>query len=325
MNYINIIMDISNNVFSYILYEQIKNKYKYNNNTCLHEIISIVINNNKIKEILDGKGYIHPMRKLQYIKLIENVLKKYHLKNGIININLSDHPKTGVFNFCRNINDNNTFLLPDFRFTHDDIKLSNEWVDGKYNDFNETTIYLQSLHNEYKFENKINKLYTSCIPHISKLPYFVYALNNLNKCAGNMYGGSVHKYNNVNHDLICRLEKHNLASKNFIPFIEHFKYKYIIYNDGNTLSNRMKLLLNVNSVIIKQKSPYEEIYSYLMKNNIHFIEYSNVYELSDIYDNLENNSSLCKNIIENNKQFVMNTLNYENILKYTVTLLNNII
>ena len=34
-------------------------------------------------------------------------------------------------------------------------------------------------------------------------------------------------------------------------FVEHFKYKFLIYNDGNTLSDRTRLLLNVNSVIVQ--------------------------------------------------------------------------
>lgn len=109
------------------------------------------------------------------------------------------------------------------------------------------------------------------------------------------------------------------------PYIDHFKYKYIIYNDGNTLSDRMQIMICTNSVIIRKKSPYIEFYTHLLKNNYNYIEYYNTNELFNIYKNLENNSNLCKSIIQNNKNFSQNIINYDNICKYTAKLINNII
>ena len=45
-----------------------------------------------------------------------------------------------------------------------------------------------------------------------------------------------------------------MAGENAVPFIKHSDYKYVLYNDGNTLSDRTRLLLCLNSVIIKKKS-----------------------------------------------------------------------
>ena len=91
--------------------------------------------------------------------------------------------------------------------------------------------------------------------------------------------------------------------------------KYIIYNDGNTLSDRTRLLLNVNSVIIKKKSEYEEFYSYLLENNENYIEYNKTEELLSIFKHLEQDTKLCNRIINNNVNFVKNILTYDNILK----------
>ena len=65
-----------------------------------------------------------------------------------------------------------------------------------------------------------------------------------------------------------------MAGKNHKDWIEHLNYKYLIYNDGNTLSDRMRLLLCSKSVIMKPKSNYEEFYSYLLINNLNYIQYN---------------------------------------------------
>jgi hypothetical protein len=312
--------------FYKILESQIKNKHVYIKNGPLVEgSIRIIIYKNRIKDVINGPGWIHSTRKMQYIKLIENVLKKSTIIDGNININLQDHPSSGYLNFCRLNDNNNQFLLPDFRFTLDDIVLTKEWEKDKYKNFDETTQYLQNFHSNYIFNDKINKFYTSCIPHHKKLEYFLFASQNLNLCSGHMYGGSVHGYNKTSRQFVDVLESSGLASKEYKTFDEHFKYKYIIYNDGNTLSNRMKLLLNVNSVIIKQTSPYEEMYTYLLKDKINFIEYNKTSELKNIHTLLENDTDLCKQIIENNKLFVKDVINYDNIMQYTSILLNKLL
>ena len=285
--------------------------------------LKIEIKNNKIFNIILGPGHIHELRKKSYIKLINDVLEKYKLKDGIISINLADHPKKGVLNFCRDKNNSQGyFIIPNHRFIFDETKLSKNTDTENFN-YSQTTNYLKSLHNNYIFKNKINKFYLNGLDGRGKrLHYYVYALNNKDICDGHLYGGSVHKYGITPLPLIKLLEENNLASKEYDYFDSHFKYKYIIYYDGNTLSDRMRLLLNTNSVIIKKKSLYEEFYTYLLKDNINYIEYENENELRNIHNKLENDEKLCLQIIENNKKFVNEILTYDNILKYTADLLN---
>ena len=149
-----------------------------------------------------------------------------------------------------------------------------------------------------------------------------FALNNKDISTGYVFGGSVHKYLNLPQNLVNVLKLNNMAGEDFKYFNDHFKYKYVIYNDGNTLSERTKLLLNVNSVIIKKVSPYEEFYSYLLKDNIDHIEYNDESELREIHEKLENDEKFCLKLIDNNNKFTNNILTYDNILEYTSTLLN---
>jgi len=310
------------NFFHEIIEHQASFKDKYKKcDKKLNESIVIQVKDNSIFNIIEGLGWIHPVRKKQYIALVSNVLLKHEVKDGNININLNDSPKQGCFNFCRKINEKH-FLFPDFRFALSDINLDEYWYIDKFKNYDEETNYMKGLHDQYPFNKKINKFYTNCIAHLSKINYFIYGLENEDIIDGHIYGGSVHEYKDLKKGLIEKLKSKNLAGENFHFFNEHFKYKYIIYNDGNTLSDRMKLLLNVNSVIIKKNSPYEEFYSYLLKDGINYIKYNKEDELRIIHDKLEINEEFSLQIIENNKDFVKNVLTYNNILEYTATLIN---
>lgn len=87
----------------------------------------------------------------------------------------------------------------------------------------------------------------------------------------------------------------------------------------------MRLLLLTNSVIIKQKSPYEEFYSYMLKNEENYIEYRDINDIRTIHEYLENNPELCNKIIQNNAYFVNEYLTYDEILLYTYELLKSLI
>lgn len=307
--------------FSNLLNNQNIQKNLYN--ISIDVDLKIEIKNNKITNINNGPGWIHELRKKSYIKLINDILEKYQLKDGIISINLSDFPKKGVLNFCRDKNNSEGyFLIPFARFILDETKLSKNKDTNNFNYF-QTTNYLKLLHDNYNFKDKINKFYLNGLDGRGKrLNYYLYALQNKSICDGHLYGGSGHKYGMTPSHVVKILKENNLASEQYDYFDSHFKYKYIIYYEGNTLSDRMRLLLNTNSVIIYKKSIYEEFYTYLLKNNINYIEYEHENELQNIHNKLENDEKLCLQIIENNKKFVDEILTYDNILKYTKDLLN---
>lgn len=273
---------------------------------------TIIIQENKIKEVVKGPGWVHPTRMKQYCALFNNCLKKYNLPDSNININLVDHPHSGYFNFCRNISMYSQFLLPNHRFTEDDILPVGVTFDN-------TIEYLRS--NWIPFESRKPAFYTNCIPHPSKVDYFKYALNNLDICKGHIYGGSVHKYVKLESSFINKLVENELAGTEHKPFEEHIKYKYIVYNDGNTLSDRTRLLLNTDSVIIRKDSPYEEFYTYLLKPYENYIPYLTADELRTIHTQLENDTDLCNKIRNNNKIFVDTYLRYDDILEYVANLM----
>jgi hypothetical protein len=307
-------------MFEEILSEQISAKERYR-----HEAepprggISIRIMNNRIDTTMDGSGWVHPSRKQLYMKLIQNVLQKHMLKDCWININLNDHPISGCFNFARRIGHASEFLLPNHRFTTDDIQL----LDGPNNTetYDDEVVLIRSRCQ--LFESKINKIYTSSIPQPSKIAYYRYAINH-DFCTGYMWIGSVHGNSVADKDLIQTIEARGMAGKRFEPFIRHAEYKYVLYNDGNTLSDRMRLLLALNSVIIRKRSVYEEFYTYKLRHNENYIMYSDTEELDKIYQQLEGDHELCHKIILNNREFVDTVLTYTNILQYTADLINGI-
>ena len=77
-------------------------------------------------------------------------------------------------------------------------------------------------------------------------------------------------------------------------------------------------------IIKSSSSPYEEYYSYILKNNINYVEYSNINEIRNIYNKLEDNPKLYNEIIENNKIFINKYLDYEEILLYTYNIINGL-
>ena len=272
--------------------------------------ITIVIKNMRIIQTIDGYGWVHPNRRKQYIKLFENLLKCKTVKDSIININLGDHPVDGYFNFCRVTNNTSQFILPNHRFTLDDIIKNTETYDDVVK------------HLRTKCEKKIPKFYMSCIVNSSRIEYFKFALQNKHIAAGYVYGGSVHRYSNAPPQLVAELKNNKLAGESHVPFEEHNKYKYVIYNDGNTLSDKMRLLLCTDSIIVRKESNYEEFYSYLLKPGVNYINYKNEKELTGIHNNLENNPDLCSNIRNNNQEFVDKFLKYDVILDYVSELIN---
>ena len=304
---------------SNILYKELLQTQFINSSSLIKTIspptggFTIIIKDQRIIDTVDGNGWVHPKRRSQYITLFENLLKKTEIKDAILNINLVDHPIDGCFNFCRIQNNNNQFLLPNHRFTADDIIENTPTYD-------DVVSYLRSSNVEY--ESKISKFYTSCIPHASKINYFIFALYNPSIATGYIYGGSVHKYMNLPPSFINELKANGLAGELHKPFEEHNQYKYLIYNDGNTLSDRMRLLLCTDSIIIRKKSRYEEFYSYMLQPGVNYIEYSDESELPDIFTFLENNPVLCSQIRKNNMKFVGEYLKYDAILDYVVNLIN---
>ena len=52
---------------------------------------------------------------------------------------------------------------------------------------------------------------------------------------------------------------------------ENLDFKYLIYTDGNALSDRMRLYLNSKAITFMYKPAYEEFYSSLISNMNNYI------------------------------------------------------
>lgn len=281
--------------------------------------VSVKIKGNKIAEILKHPEQHNLVRVDQYIQLLKNTLAKHIVKDCYVNIQIKDVPVKGYFNFCRNLNNRGgVFLLPNHRFQKDDTQILDEKNTTATYDEEKALI----LSKNTPFETKQHSIYTSSSYQATRTAYYLYALHN-SFCKGVLYCNPK-KIPGPPAVFLSTLRQKGLVSSTFTPFINHDNYRYVLYTDGNTLSDRMRLLLCLNSVIIRKKSAYEEFYTYKMKNNLNYIEYSKEDELPEIYKQLESDSTLCNNIIENNKVFINETLTYDNILQYTADIINAI-
>ena len=317
--------DLGGSLFKEILDQQYGFKEKFSKiklhhvDTC---ILTIILKDNEISEILQShRGFFYPRRKANYIKLIEDTLKHYRIKDGIVNINIGDIPKQGMFNFCREIN-SKYFLLPNFRFLNDDITITEN---KHFNNFEEQSKYLYGLSKNYRYETKLNKVYfAGGVAKPVRQEYYQKCIDQPDKYSGVIYceEDNVKKMTN---QLKQYYSKNNILSTTFVPYENALNYKYLLYIDsGHSISDRMRLLLASNSVIIKKDSIYEEFYYYLLKDKENFYSIQTLDELDNMFEKLQTTTSINQQMktIYNNNEFVKNYLNYDNILCYTANILN---
>ncbi|CEM19684.1 unnamed protein product [Vitrella brassicaformis CCMP3155] len=69
-----------------------------------------------------------------------------------------------------------------------------------------------------------------------------------------------------------------------VPLHEHARYKYLMHVDGTTYSSRIGKLLLLDSVVLKQESPFYEFYYPPMAPYVHYIPVHRTLEdLQDVY------------------------------------------
>ena len=215
---------------------------------------SISIKNNAIEDVVDGSGQMHIYRKPQHIQFVRDVMEKYSLPDGIININLSDMPREGMFNFCRDRGRANQFLIPNSRFTQDDV------IPQGFKNYDEEVAFIRSVDTR-PFRDKVPKIYTSCVLHAAKAPYFRYAADNRDICDGTVFVGPPHFRAGISDEMLQTLQRANMLRDDpeQEPFIRHADYKYVLYNDGNRLSDRMRLLMPLKAAIIRKSEQGMEV------------------------------------------------------------------
>ena len=129
------------------------------------EIVSIHISNNRVISV---KGGERSFRTKQYTNLIENLLNSKKVKDCYVNININDVPRAGFFNFSRKIGCSGQFLLPNHRFTNDDIQINQEKT--KTVNFDEEVKLIRKR--LIPFVKKKSLIFTSCLPQVNKIDYF---------------------------------------------------------------------------------------------------------------------------------------------------------
>lgn len=285
-------------------------------------VLTIILKDNEIKQVLQSRrGFFCPKRKENYIKLIEHTLKQYKIKDGIVNINIGDSPKQGMFNFSREIG-SEYFLLPNFRFLQDDVIINKN---KHFNNFQQQYEYLFEISKQHNYESKLNKVYfAGGVTKIARQEYYQKCIEQPDIYKGILFcdKDNVKKMTN---QFKKYYHENDIITDTFIPYENALQYKYLLYIDsGVAISDRMRLLLASGSVIIKKDSLFEEFYYYLLKDTQNYYSIQTFDELDNIYKKLETTIHIKEQMkmIDNNSEFVKNYLNYDNIICYTANILN---
>lgn len=306
--------------FARLINEAVANRGLYSRSGSVRGgCIAIHIEGGRIARVVDGQGFIHGERRRQYIQLITNCVAKHHVKNCVVAVNLGDIPMDGMFNFCRLNGDKSKFLLPNHRFTLDDVLVDDDG--GRFETFDDERRFIQD---KACATTKVPKVYTSVIPHRSKIPYFRYALTNTDVCDGYCYIGGVHGRADLDSKLADDLVRAGMAGGWLKPWTIHLGYKYLLYNDGNTLSDRMRILLCSDSIIIRKQSDYEEFYTHLLEDGVNYVSYSSEDDLRGIVERFEQDTAAVERMIAANRRFVSEVLAYDKILEYTAAVINGV-
>ena len=109
--------------------------------------------------------------------------------------------------------------------------------------------------------------------------------------------------------------------KNPLSPLEQLKYRYLFAIDGNAFPGAFFWQLFSGSLVLKNKSDYLEWYYFGLKNNIHYKEYSNEYELVEFLKNKQSNE---KEIINSANHFAKVNLSNEAIISYIFQLFERI-
>jgi len=289
-------------------------------------MLYIIIKNGKIENYKHEKWNWSDKPRIDgYLNLLNRTLTIFPNKNYnfILLINLSDKPyNLPIFNFCR-LPKQKTFLFPTFRLGHEDIVMEKGF--NTENEWSNSRNYLMNYPKE--FNQKIDKFYMSGIAHSQKIDYFIYALNNPDICDFYLVN-CMHNHPSFKPDTdffrqILDLNKTTIDEWISRDYKENLDFKYLIYTDGNALSDRMRLYLNSKSIIFMYKPEYEEYFSPLISNMNNYILFDNYNELRNLKNKVENDKNLINNILNNNKLFNELFLKPESIYTYIHYCLEN--
>ena len=320
-------------MFSNIIQSQLNNKHIFIKTKCKQfNVMSVTIKDNVVTECDYPRNSPMIHRYAAFHKMVEDLVDNHTIQDITFNINIADFPMRGMLNFCKHINHQDQFVCPNHRFSINDISIEKDETFTIHSDSNDLKDWdncvdrMVSLYKKDDFDTKIPKVYASFKYESSRKHYVDFVLNNRDISSMYIYGGHpVHKWKALNNDkLVTYLMQEQLGGTKFKSFGEHSKYKYVMYLDGNALSDRMRLLLGMGSVIFRFPSKYEEFYTRELKPDINYVLVNDYNELRQKIEYYEQHPELCKQIVENNWNFLQNVLKRDNTLEYLAKLLNSI-
>lgn len=285
--------------------------------------ILFVIRDNAIVSEDDGDK-IWPTRKVQFVKLFQDVLMMHRINDTSILVNTGDTPDKGLtFGFCKQARDNKTLLIPNHRFALNDV---NVCATRNLTSWTNSVSYLLRRASEHPYDTRDNRMFMDGIPHVTKKRYFDLACQHPDIATGYIPRSSVHFPRLMAKDperLAC-YERVGLIGNFSTAFeVHNLQHKFLVYSDGNTLSDRMRLLLASGSVILRIASPYVEFYTSLLKPYVHYVPVRE--DLSDLFAQRAwalQHPDACRAMVARNRLWVETFLTYPNILEYTARLIN---
>ena len=310
----------------------------------LHGHMTISIRNNRVERAIVklSNGRFHRDRSTQYRELFINACRRRSMPDADVNINLFDKPRPGYFGFCRERGAYAQFLLPNHRFTLDDVFTANPYdrhhpLHGRYSTYDEQLV---DLSHDAPFEQKLPRAFAMLTPHGSKIQLMKQALRTPDDFAvyvsllpifaskrpltdergTTLRNGTAgfHRF----WELIAQLRAAGMAGNDNLPWIEHRKYAFLVHPPANTFSDRLRLLLPLNAVVLVdvRGDRYEDIFSRYMRPWREFVPVlpSNV---SATVKMLRANRTFCLQLIKNQHELIQRMYRYDPLLDYVQELM----
>lgn len=215
-----------------------------------------------------GKGrhwfQVSETREQQWHFLIGLTAQTRPVPNGIVAVNTFDIPVDGpVLNFCKP-RGSDYQLIPNFRFGYDDITFGIDSLDSRSPEWENVRRVLREQSSLLPISQRrpaafLNGLINSDF----RLEYLSRAVDEPRFLAARMFVGGPHGplLLKRRRDVALKAAALGYTTETSTPFLEHLNFAINVYADGNTLSDRMRLLLHTGSAVVAYRSHYEEHYS----------------------------------------------------------------
>ena len=258
-----------------------------------------------------------------YLQLVDDILLYHSVPDTVVVIDTSDHPQSRIsFNFNRRHGDSFIMMLPNHRFAVNDIPVAAGMKSKKWNP---TLKALLQLSQQAPYASRDDRLFMDGIPHRDKKLYFDIACRQPDVATAYIHAGSVH-FERLMRGEEQRLECYRQAGlllNTTVPFATHnLRHKFLVYAHGNSLSDRLRLLLPSGSVVFKPDEDRTEFFRAVLQPYRHYIPVARDY--SDLLEKRQwalAHPQACERMVRASRQFAEDFLEYSNVMAYAGRLL----